>query len=588
MAGPRHPEDRWFLPSVIAAAVVAVVFFAVLYRSTMQSRSFHSLDETARAELAVLPVDPRSTNDVERLWVAKDFDTTYLVAPAGPLPCQPAVRAIPLSDRPAARTAFAAMNDESGEARIESLAPISEASPHNLLVALLLGTELVRAERFEEADHIIARALDSTDLDEKIRDAAKAANTTLDLDDAQLSIVIDLRHLLGIARLNTRKEPWTALKNVIGAVKALSRKTLLGLSREQGTAARLLIPAPGCPSGTPGTLTTYDLYNNLITGYVRAESYPVDEQGRANEFGRHAKNDPRPQNLLLQAQWSREVQGQWKNEARLWALSNAKEILDLRYPNDARLNFNIAQLLDWWTESQRCPAKVCTPALLEQVRVMRDRLLLIAIKERNGILESERAEFATGITRMLAGSTVDRTQIGPDLSELATWLPPDKAPILNDLQTAAAARKAFTQWVVEPGEDGSAPFDKLGHKRTTWRNAALLDFIEAASVWASQRSENEKKDFIVAARQLLGTATAPPSLVQLEAGMPWMQRMRVRIAASRTWWFLLSLFVAAAVWFMIVFVLVQIREARALRHSFYNIELDYQRATGADGSRRKP
>src|SRR5688572_16515568 len=105
MAGPRHPEDRWFLRSVIAAAVVAIVLFAALYRSTTKSRSFHSLDETARAELAVLPVEPRSTNDVERLWVAEDFDTPYLVAPPGPLPCQPAVKAISPSDRPAARTA---------------------------------------------------------------------------------------------------------------------------------------------------------------------------------------------------------------------------------------------------------------------------------------------------------------------------------------------------------------------------------------------------------------------------------------------------------------------------------------------------
>jgi hypothetical protein len=579
MAGPRHPENRWFLSSAAAVTLVALALMVLVYRTTTRARSFAALDEAAQQELAAVSVIPQSTNDVEKRWVAKGFESGYLMAPAGPIPCAEAVEALAPADRAAAHAAFEAMSSEDAEDRIGAIAPIAEANPHNLIAALLMGTELVRAERHQEADVILSRALDRSRIDEDIIAASRQANTKLSLDDTQVSTVIHLHHVLGIARLHTGQQPWKALKNVIGSVKALSRKRLLGVALGQATAARLVIPAPGC---TDGTLTTYDLYNNLVTGYARAASYPADPRARQREFGRHAAGDGRPLNVLLQAMWRREIENGWKNEAKLWALSNAKELLDWQVPDEARLDFNLAQLLDWWVDPARCPTSVCTPQLLGEIREQRDALLVEAIHKRD-LSEAERAEFARGITRMLAGSTIDRAALSAELAEIAAWLPAEKAATLTDLQNASAARSQLPGWIIAPESVQGTPFDKLGHKASDWRKGAVHDFAEAAAVWAAPRSDAQKKQVIVATHQLLGAASAPPALVTLENSLSLWQRIVIRLSASKLWWMFVALLVAFGFWFFVMFWLVQLRERRLLRRSFYNIELDYLRATGDHG-----
>ena len=54
----------------------------------------------------------------------------------------------------------------------------------------------------------------------------------------------------------------------------------------------------------------------------------------------------------------------------------------------------------------------------------------------------------------------------------------------------------------------------------------------------------------------------------------------MRLTASKTWWLFVGLLFAAVVWFIIIWILMQIREWRVLHGSFYNAELKYQRATG--------
>jgi hypothetical protein len=180
------------------------------------------------------------------------------------------------------------------------------------------------------------------------------------------------------------------------------------------------------------------------------------------------------------------------------------------------------------------------------------------------------------MTRMLAHSTVDRARIESDAKSIRGWLPSDRAATLDDLLAADRARKGVARWIIDAEE--TAPFEPLGRRADAWRNAALSDFAAAAATWGTSRSVNEKKQLLAATRQLLGTIEAPPEVRELEAQLPWSQRMRIRFGASKVWWLLYGFACAAILWLVVVWIIVQIREWRLLRQSFYNVELDHLRA----------
>jgi hypothetical protein len=579
MSGPRHPEWRWFFPSVALAALLCAGLGFWCYHATTRSRSFASMSESARGELGKLKVLPRATAVEEGQWVSDGFQTGTLMAPAGPLPCRAAVDRLPPAERAAASAAFNAMGSGDAETSINGLAPIADQNRSNLLVADLLATSLVRAERFAEADRVISQALDSTNLDERIIAAARAPNTALDLDDAQFSTVIHLHHALGIARLSETGAgaPWKALKNVIGSVKELSRKRLLGTVRDSATASKLLIPAPGCAPGAD-SLSSYDLYNNLIIGYVRHPDYTDSDGDRQREFEHGTRTSQGAVGQLLVAQRDRARKNGWKNEAQLWALSNAEQVLEWRRPDDARLDFNIVQLLDWWTSADHC-GDACKPELLAGLRGIEDELVETAVHRRNVATDQQR-EFAIGMTRMVAQSHIDRTKLASDLDVLRGWLPPEKAGTVDDLVNAEKVRTMLPQWIVDPQPEAEPPFDKLGRRAETWRAAAFSDFTAAAATWASGRSAEEKRQVLVASRRLLGTTAAPPELQRLESELPFGARVAVALSASRLLWVFVAAAVALLTWLLIVWILLQVREWRALRKSFYNVELDYQRGSG--------
>src|SRR5207302_6297922 len=174
MRAPRHPESWWFLPAVGLTSLIGIVLFVIVYRTATQNRSFASFGESARQELAQLKIAPHATAAEESQWVASGFTTGYLMAPVGPFPCRECVDRLPLADRAAARQAFDAMAAGDNEAAISAEAAIADAHPGNLLVADILATALIRAERFAEADQVISKALDSTDSDERIILAARS------------------------------------------------------------------------------------------------------------------------------------------------------------------------------------------------------------------------------------------------------------------------------------------------------------------------------------------------------------------------------------------------------------------------------
>lgn len=574
MTGPRRPDSLWFRIAVAAVLLLSAAWGLVYYFAQTRSRSFAALPEPMREELAALPVPADASAAVEREWVKEGFGgATYFVAPVGPPPCA--------ANDAAAQEAITLRDAGDADTRIERLSAIADGAPDNLLVALVLGTELVNAGRNAEADRVITQTLERTRDDDNTIAAARDPRTRLDLSDDAVSTVIHLHHALGVARLaqSGTTPPWISLKNVIGCVKPLSARRLIGTSRGAPSWSKLQIDAPGCTTRVAGTLSSYDLYNNLIAGYMRASRFDGDANTREREFSRRTRTHPSALHELLLAQIERAKANGWQNEAQLWALSNVEQLLDERVPDDARLNLNAIQVIDWWLDPARCPAEVCTADLRARLAKTKDELLEQAFVRRN-VAPDQQRPFAQAVTRLLAGSGVPRARIASAATAIREWLPPSQASTLNDLAAADEARNAVPRSIVgRAADDAKAPEAK-------WRAAAERDFAAAAATWAANRSPEEQRRVLIASRQLLGGAEPPQAVRDLEAKRA--DRRSIALKASRWWWALMAVVLAGITAWILLWLVVVIRDWRALRTSFYNAELEYLRASEPPPGRDKP
>lgn len=582
MSGPRDPDDRWFWPALATAVLVSIAWGLFYYFAQTRSRSFAALPDSTREELAEVPVVARASADVEREWVKDDFGgAQYLVAPVGPMPCEGAVDGLIGPQRAGAAEAIALQREGDSETRIERLSTIADSDPQNLIVALVLGTELIHAGRNAEADRVISQTLDRTSDDERIIAASRDVRTRLDLSDQSVSTVIHLHHALGVARLaqSGTQPPWKSLKNVIGSVKPLSQRRLISTSRGAPSWSKLLIAAPGCTTTGTGGLSSYDLYNNLIAGYMRGGRFDGDDRMREREFSRATRTYPSAVHQLLLAQVVRAEANGWQNEAQLWALSNVEQLLDWRRPDDARLNLNAIQVIDWWLAGDRCPDHACTGELRAGLAAQKDELLEQALLRRNVAPDQQRA-FAQAMTRMLADSHLPRARIADAATAMREWLPASQASTLADLVAADAARAELPRWITGlAAEDAEAPEHRLGRNASAWRAAADLDFAAAAASWAASRSPGEQRAVLVATRQLLGGGKPPQTVTDLEEKRDWSDRTRIRLSASKWWWGFVATLLAAFTALVLFWILVVIRDHRTLRTSFYNVELEHLRAS---------
>ena len=546
----RDPERAWFLPAILAAALVAIASGYGCYRYSVRQHSMAALSDSARGELAGLTVTPRATAKIERSWISNAKDE-YLIASNVPMPCAGPADAI------------AASQDPDPVARTERLEAIADAAPDNMIVALIHGTQLIEAGDYARAEQVLARTLDSTDMDESIINAAKSPTSTLDLSDPELSTVIHLHHALAVAQLSrgSANLSWKSLKNVIGSVKPLSSRRIPGTTRNQPTWSMLPVPAPGC-SSSPDSLSTYDLYNNLIVGYMKG-NFTGKEKEREKEFFRPGASTPLRTALNAQVQRTREAN--WQNESQLWALSNVEQVIDWRLPavpDDARLAFNSVQVIDWWTKGEG-----------KGIPELRDKLIEQMFRRRN-VAADQRNAFARGALRMLASSGVNRTNIANDAAQVREWLSPQDALALDDFLAADAARSAMPKWLVTPEKDQERPEAKLGPRGEAWYSAALTDYAAAASQWAASRPVEEQRRAIVAIWQLLGRAAAPPELIALEKNHGWRSRAWMHLSSWKGFWMFVSALVAALVWLVLAWTLAHVRERRLLRTSLYNVEYE--------------
>jgi len=549
VTGSAHdPERVWFLSAVLAAALVAIASGYGCYRYSVRQHSVAALSDTARAELAGLTVTPRATARVERSWIG-DAKNEYLIASNVPMPCMGPAEAL------------AASEDPDPVARTERLEAIADAAPDNMLVALIHGTQLIEAGDYARAEQVLQRTLDSTNADESIISAARTS-TTLDLGNPEVSTVIHLHHALAVAQLShgSNNLSWKSLKNVIGSVKVLSNRRLAGATRDQPVWSRLSIAAPGCPVSSD-SLTTYDLYNNLIVGYMKSSF--TDENEREKEFRRPRASTPLGSVVNAQVQRARETN--WQNESQLWALSNVEQVIGWRLPavpDDARFAFNAVQVIDWWTKGEG-----------RGIPELRDQLIEQMFRRRN-VAPDQRDEFARGALRMLASSGVNRQGLANDAAQIRAWLSPQDAKALDDFLAADAARSALPKWLVAREKDQEAPQAKLGPRGEAWYSAALTDYAAAASQWAASRPAGEQREAIVAIWQLLGRAEAPPELIALEKTHGWRSRTWMHLASWKGFWIFIAALVAALVWLVLAWILAHVRERRLLRTSLYNVEYE--------------
>ncbi|HET8799042.1 MAG TPA: hypothetical protein VFO89_15215 [Thermoanaerobaculia bacterium] len=592
----RAPDHWWFSAAVIATVILAVLLAWWFFARQIAKRSVEgALTESAREELAALAVPAVKTAAVEREWVSEGFSSEYLIAPVGPMPCPAVAGAVPPREQPIVREALAAAEQPDADVRIEQLSAISDTYPGDLLVAQMLGTTLIDSGRYPEAERVLTRALEQTDEDNAIIAAARI-NQQTDLDDLAVSTVIHVHHALGVARLSqsSAEPPWISLKNVIGSVKPLSQRRLMGTMRGQPAWSRLLIAAPGCAErgAARASLSSYDLFNNLVVGYMRGK-FTGTQRDRDREFARPARTYPGAIHKLLLTQVERAKANQWSNEAQLWALSNVERILDWRMPDDARLAFNSVQIIDWWTSADRCPAEVCTPELLGEIQKVRDQLIEQVFRRRN-VAEEQKGAFARGAVRLLATSSLDRARIADAAGSMRDWLPPAERRTLDDLLAADAARRALPRWLFAPKneEDPEAapaepPHAKLGSRADRWYHAAMTDVAAVVARWASQRPPGEQRAAIIAMRQLLGASEAPPQLLELERQRGFFSRLWMRIVASKIYWGFLAVVLGGIVWLLLVWILVHVREHLLLRVSFYNVENEYLAGIDRDPALRK-
>ena len=589
MAGPSHHQNVWFRTAA-AVMLVPSAYIAVAVTSCGERRnSFAALDERARKEVAALRIHPYQSATVERGWFGQEFDSNELVAPIGPPPCPQAAEALPYTQRAEAREAFETLKVADKQEQMRRLAAISARDRQNFLVALIAGSKLVENGESKLAEQLLWSSLDSTDRDNQIIQVARSVrlghaspilSARFHFTDDELATVIHLHHVLGVAELrpSPMREPWVALKNVIGSVRPLGERHPLGLIPGQGPESRLVIPAPGC-SDPSRSITSYDLYNNLIVGYVRGNFHlrstaPNVPQTRENEFHRDRRDVETGVRQLFVAQREHERDAGWPNESRLWALSNADSVLDQGVPDDARLDYTIARLLNWWMDPTRCPAEICTHELQTAVKTDRDVLLRQALNQRD-VDPDQRESFAAGMVKMIVFSDIDPASVKEQLNALRDSLSPAQARILDDYFAAQAARDALPSWALKSNEvNGRAPWQTLGEKAATWRPAVLQDFAMEMARWAQKRSPKEKRRVAAALRRLLEPEPLPAevdrALVPSGVG-----RWEFEIASARRSWTLLGIVVAGTFWLVIVWILLQLREALLLRRSFYELELEF-------------
>jgi hypothetical protein len=561
--GPRPPGHRWYTLALAIAAAFALLCAGLCYRSRTRAMTFASLPDPVRRELAGLPVARNATREVERNWAARLDQPGYFLAPVGPFPCSGID--MPPGDRPA---------------RLTYLRELANPRGSDPLVALAYGTELIHANEFSAAARMMRGAVQGTvDDTRKLIERARDSSLPLDINDERVSTIVHLQHAQAVAELRQPGPgaPWYSLKNAIGIVKAYSDRYNIGRSIGDPTWSPLTINAPGC-NETPESLSSHDLYNNLVYAYMTESYVPPgtaeeQQEARNKEFVREMQVNPDAVRALFLQQLALTANNGWKGESKVWALSNVERLLGWGYPADARLSLNAVRVLDE-------AARGCNRPWCAGLQPVRDALVEQALLRYADIGPDQQQEFGRAAARLLAESNVDLARVAPALETIRGWVPRSEGVVLDLLTEAEKDRRVLPRVIVGLSD--------AEIERGPWRKAAEAGFVDAAAAWASSESETTQTQLIIASRRLLdGGAT--PALEDLEKKRHWTARTWLRMQASDWFWGLAAAGLALLIGYLLLWIIVAVRDWRLLRTSFYNTEYDYLRSSAPPprkGSRR--
>jgi hypothetical protein len=559
----RNPHDRWLAAGVAGSFAAALIIGWTFHVTRVRAASMHRLPKEVREVLAAVPLQPERTLALEHEWMA-EFEPELLVAPAGPMPCaSAAAELVAPADRAVAHDAFFATTGDR-QARIERLASIAEVRPQLALVTLMLATELISAERFDEAERVALRVV------------RRSPNDLRNIATSDVSIALHLYHATGVAQLSRSTQPPSAgsLRMALAAADVLRRRRVLGRRRGDSVARDVVVPRLGC-STSPEGLSVDDLRNNLIVAYMRGAN--------PGETHRSPQWPDVPSTALQRLVHIHGGAGTLVRDPQLAALSEVERAVAEGVPDDARLAVNAVQVIDWWTAPGRCDPKRCTAALRAELDDLRHALLERALARRN-VTPAQQAAFARSMARLLTDSALPGNRLAG--AAIAEWLPPAQAAKFTQLLASRRGRVDYPQWIAGSWSPfRPAPHEGTGPYADRWLAAAAWDYARAASAAVRRLPPEEQGRALIALRRLAGKQGIPPELERLEFELPFATKLVVRRSASARVWLTEAIFLAAGTWLAMVWVLVQMWERRVAKTSLYNVELEQLRRRD---QRRRP
>jgi hypothetical protein len=570
------------------------------------SRPIPKTPDELRQLLADAPVPPHAAvKAVEQGWLAEDdlFLPRYLIANPGPPPCPHRLDRLSRGNR----SDRAGISSAEQAVAVEGLALARQGETGQAIARLRQGrggwlaTEtlahvLESSGNAREAQQVLEEYLDQNRTVGTIGDLltlAKARRPTTGRSLEEVSALIHMLYATGrlqLARNQGGEALWNHLKHPIGLTKFLALRGDVGLVEGVPTTSKLRIPAPGCEA-SPGSLTSYHLYNNLIVGYLANEDYHDKPPRLAHELERSYADPPSVNPLqtvknVLQRDWRPE------REHWVWAVSNAEALLkENATPTLAALNFNLAQLMveavpvvqDSLAVIARGEATASFPTE-NPPAIPADAAGIVAALEREAVRLMSAAEAQwegrEAVEAASAPVAVVRMQI---LKAVLAGTPlklPGRLEILSEEQRAAAravqtSRELWSApetWLPEvlAGEEGKIR-EALGERAPAWTSAARQSGAAALARQAALAEGATREELTDAARLVLRSGDPrPEALTALEKGSgiaALLGRGGAQTVAAVL--ALLAALLVAAVGYGLS---LQRRAQRALFTSFYRLE----------------
>jgi len=463
------------------------------------------------------PPEPSTTDSsfeharqIEMAWINQTFDQEldYLLAPMSPLPCPANIQDIPDDIR---RQTQEALDFAQTGLLTRSFGILNDMvgddSAHWLPV-LTLVVLYVQDDQEGVALQIVENYLRADEKQEFIKQLKQDQGQS---DETRIGL-IHLLYINALLRLKAGQYTfdrllWGGLKYPIG----ISKSTGLGLN----LTTNVPIKTPGCPDDE-NDLTTYKLYNNLIVGYLKSQNYKAAE----SRWQKECQRDSLPPRLnplfpILEELCSRrqKFETYWE-----WTISNTESLLTMApTPPDSLLSFNLMLLIDSLLKQHGAQLANQKKALSQK----QEEMLHLSLSE----WESAPKEY--------------KQILGPSLGKLATTLAVNQGdqipPKLEYYQTDKQAAEVIKAIRLTVSIRNGDPIQEL----------------------TSRRGE---------IKQTLGMR-ADEWLKAMDNYLPAYDRLF-------SWIFyniknLLILFSAFVVWLLGKWMVIQVREIKALFRSFY-------------------